>query len=208
MADWTTIPDSSIEPGKPIRSIDGLALRDNPVAIAEGAVGAPRVVNQWFPYNYESSGNGVIFNFSTDGAVSLIQTPNFESGFDYLLLASGLGDSRAEVTSINILLYAEPANTYYSLVWMNLLTANATSDGSALISIPKTSDFTKSILTTEQNRVLTIGTRTGSVAMGRVCSPTVQSVGHARIQSSASGTTINSGSLTLLKRKTNYQEFV
>jgi len=45
MADWTTIPDSSVEPGKPIRSIDGLALRDNPVAIAEGAVGAPRVVS-------------------------------------------------------------------------------------------------------------------------------------------------------------------
>lgn len=43
MADWTTIPDSSIEPGKPIRSIDGLALRDNPVAITEGATGAPRV---------------------------------------------------------------------------------------------------------------------------------------------------------------------
>jgi hypothetical protein len=43
MADWTTIPDSSIEPGKPIRSIDGLALRDNPIAIAEGAVGAPKV---------------------------------------------------------------------------------------------------------------------------------------------------------------------
>jgi len=42
MADWTTIPDSSIEPGKPIRSIDGLALRDNPIAIAEGAAGAPR----------------------------------------------------------------------------------------------------------------------------------------------------------------------
>jgi len=44
MADWTTIPDSSIEPGKPIRSIDGLALRDNPIAIAEGAAGAPRIV--------------------------------------------------------------------------------------------------------------------------------------------------------------------
>ena len=43
MADWTTIPDSSIEPGKPIRSIDGLALRDNPIAIAEGAPGAPRI---------------------------------------------------------------------------------------------------------------------------------------------------------------------
>lgn len=44
MADWTTIPDSSIEPGKPIRSIDGLALRDNPIAISEGAAGAPRII--------------------------------------------------------------------------------------------------------------------------------------------------------------------
>jgi hypothetical protein len=45
MATWTTIPDSSLEPGKPIRSIDTLALRDNPVAIAEGAAGAPRVLS-------------------------------------------------------------------------------------------------------------------------------------------------------------------
>jgi hypothetical protein len=43
MAVWTTIPDENIEPDKPIRSIDGLALRDNPVAIAEGAAGAPRI---------------------------------------------------------------------------------------------------------------------------------------------------------------------
>lgn len=46
MADWTSIPDSSIEPGKPIRSIDGLALRDNPIAISEGASGAPRIVGK------------------------------------------------------------------------------------------------------------------------------------------------------------------
>jgi hypothetical protein len=43
MATWTTLPDASLEPGKPIRSIDGLALRDNPVAITEGASGAPRI---------------------------------------------------------------------------------------------------------------------------------------------------------------------
>ena len=45
MATWTTIPDSSLEPGKPIRSIDALALRDNPVAIAEGASGAPKIAD-------------------------------------------------------------------------------------------------------------------------------------------------------------------
>ncbi len=44
MATWTTIPDSSLEPGKPIRSIDALALRDNPQAIAEGATSAPRIL--------------------------------------------------------------------------------------------------------------------------------------------------------------------
>ena len=43
MANWTNIPTDRIEPGKPIRAIDGLALRDNPIAIAQGAPGAPKV---------------------------------------------------------------------------------------------------------------------------------------------------------------------
>ena len=41
MANWTTITDAALEPGKPIRSVDGLALRDNVTALAEGAAGAP-----------------------------------------------------------------------------------------------------------------------------------------------------------------------
>ena len=45
MAEWTSIADELLEPGRPIRSVDGLALRDNPIAIAEGAAGAPRIVN-------------------------------------------------------------------------------------------------------------------------------------------------------------------
>ena len=40
---WTNIPDSVLEPGKPIRSVDGLSLRDNPIAIANGDPGAPRI---------------------------------------------------------------------------------------------------------------------------------------------------------------------
>src|SRR5690554_3345055 len=43
MATWTNIDDTFLEPGKPVRSVDGLALRDNPIAIAEGAAGAPKV---------------------------------------------------------------------------------------------------------------------------------------------------------------------
>ena len=45
MATWTTITDAILEPGKPIRSVDGLALRDNVTALAEGAAGAPRIQN-------------------------------------------------------------------------------------------------------------------------------------------------------------------
>src|SRR5690625_3840318 len=51
MAQWTNIPTDRIEPGKPIRAIDGLALRDNPIAIAEGASGAPKISEQAFSTN-------------------------------------------------------------------------------------------------------------------------------------------------------------
>lgn len=43
MATWTTIADARLEPDKPARSIDAIALRDNPVAIAENAPNAPKV---------------------------------------------------------------------------------------------------------------------------------------------------------------------
>ena len=43
MADYITITDSAIDPDAPLTSELAYAWRDNCVAIAEGAVGAPRV---------------------------------------------------------------------------------------------------------------------------------------------------------------------
>lgn len=43
MADWTTITDSQVDPNAPVTSELMSALRDNPVAIAEGAAGAPKI---------------------------------------------------------------------------------------------------------------------------------------------------------------------
>ena len=45
MTTWTEITDAALEPGKPIRSVDGLALRDNAIAISEGSSGAPKIQN-------------------------------------------------------------------------------------------------------------------------------------------------------------------
>jgi hypothetical protein len=45
MTTYTAIPDANLDPDSPARSIDALALRDNPIAITEGASGAPRVAS-------------------------------------------------------------------------------------------------------------------------------------------------------------------
>lgn len=43
MADWLNISDAQVDPDAPITSELGYAFRDNPIAIAEGATGAPRI---------------------------------------------------------------------------------------------------------------------------------------------------------------------
>lgn len=43
MADYITVVDSSVDPDAPLTSDLMYRLRDNPIAIAEGAVGAPRI---------------------------------------------------------------------------------------------------------------------------------------------------------------------
>ncbi len=45
MADYTAIQNANLEPGAPWISATAFALRDNPIAIAEGAAGAPRIQN-------------------------------------------------------------------------------------------------------------------------------------------------------------------
>lgn len=72
---WTNIPDSVLEPGKPIRSVDGLALRDNPVAIANGDAGAPRIQN---PAYAETS---ITWNKMVLGAASGFSSGSFSLSF-------------------------------------------------------------------------------------------------------------------------------
>ena len=46
MADFTPIPDTALDPDAPLTSELAYAWRDNPIAIAEGAVGAPKVMGK------------------------------------------------------------------------------------------------------------------------------------------------------------------
>ena len=46
MAEYQEILDTEVEPEAPLTSSLGVRFRDNPVAIAEGAAGAPRVASE------------------------------------------------------------------------------------------------------------------------------------------------------------------
>ncbi|WP_428516269.1 hypothetical protein [Roseovarius sp.] len=46
MTSFTSIPNTEIAQDKPIKAETGLALRDNPIAIAEGGSGAPKIAKK------------------------------------------------------------------------------------------------------------------------------------------------------------------
>jgi hypothetical protein len=43
MATWTNVPNTVLEPGDPIRSVDIIAIKENIIALSEGASGAPAI---------------------------------------------------------------------------------------------------------------------------------------------------------------------
>jgi len=95
MADYTDIGDSLIEVGKPIRALDGRALRDNPIAIAEGAADAPRVARKSIAPLISVTGNFVfdltgyqgftahIFGTNATGIQQNIQIAASDDGITY-----------------------------------------------------------------------------------------------------------------------------
>jgi hypothetical protein len=92
MATWTTLPDASLEPGKPIRSIDGLALRDNPVAITEGAAGAPRIIGR----AAKRINDYPVLTVSASDALRVDQGSNFE----LLTLQTNISENPPTVVAI------------------------------------------------------------------------------------------------------------
>ena len=94
MASWTTLLNAIFLVGKPITSASGLALRDNPISIAEGAPGAPYMETEWHPYNSVAVGDantGRIWSMAVNGAVATITTPDFQDGYEYRMRGEAIG---------------------------------------------------------------------------------------------------------------------
>jgi hypothetical protein len=122
---FTDLPNAAVQTGGRPRGSTITALRDNPIAIAEGDLTAP--VNQaaWHPFNRTTGGvqPGVFYAFSTDGAVANVQTPVLEDGYEYRILFRELGGTSAG-TDPRIELRRQSTGTYQGVG--TLVSANAT----------------------------------------------------------------------------------
>lgn len=70
MAAWTDQSDNSLLPGEPWTSAKALACFENPVAIAEGAAGAPRISTAAYGANSVNENAMKVQQFTETGTVS------------------------------------------------------------------------------------------------------------------------------------------
>lgn len=80
MASWTTIADTSLAQDKPIKAVDVRALRDNPVAIAEGATDAPKIADKFLVGAAAGAPGEVIFSGLDDFLGIRVDGDVFRSG--------------------------------------------------------------------------------------------------------------------------------
>lgn len=93
MTSYIAITNSEVQPEAPITSELMTKLRDNPIAISEGATGAPPIKAGWYPFDMATVGDGadgLLWDHAATGTVSAVTSPTFEAGWEYLLYAHKL----------------------------------------------------------------------------------------------------------------------
>lgn len=109
-----TVSDTTIAFEKPITLQQGRALRDNPLAVLEGASNAPYQEHIWHPYNstlVADGNNGLLWSFAVSGAVATIVTPDFADGYEYRIRFDGVRTS-AGSGNLRVELYGEKSAAY------------------------------------------------------------------------------------------------
>lgn len=88
MADWTTIPNAALAIGAPNRASNKIALRENPIAIAEGRPGAPRH-SPWSVVQTVAAGDTVRYTDMTAAGLSRSMGTSFIVSKSVTILADG-----------------------------------------------------------------------------------------------------------------------
>jgi len=157
---WTNIPNGNLAVGAPIRSVDQLALRDNPIAIAEGDTGAPRIRAE--ALNGGQSGTAPIYaarawvNFDGTGTVAIRASGNVSSITD-----NGTGDYTVNFTT------AMPDANYSVLITSSPSYGVRPAGAASLFSTP--SPFTETAPSTSAARFLTTDSSAGVLDAKYIC---------------------------------------
>lgn len=124
----SAVSDAVIAFRKPITLQQGRALRDNPLAVAEGAANAPYVATEWHPYDGALVGDGntgEIWSLASDGIVASVETPDFEDGYEYRLRFEAVSSNSGITLELTVNLYRETSAAYAGV--MNVSAAFAAS---------------------------------------------------------------------------------
>lgn len=99
--DWVPQEEADYDEGKPIRSEQGLSLAGNPIAIANGAAGAPRVLRAAINdaainrVKLSTTAGSQAWGFSSGGGTLTINLP----AYCFFPVVSGTGNPQAQLSA-------------------------------------------------------------------------------------------------------------
>ncbi len=198
MTAWYNITEAETDPGAPPKSELWKAWWKNPIAITEGAVGAPYMQGLWHPFDSQEIGDGndgSYWDAATDGAVVSVETPSFQDGYEYAieLDAVGLSDGssiRAEFFQETSSTYTSPSNIAAGLTLPDVVS------GLFALDLPRIAKFSLDL-----NTIIPMRDQNG--ARGGVSTPialgSLSKISRVRISPNLG--TLNEGRLRLLRRR-------
>lgn len=113
MTTYSNITTGELDVDSPVTTNLMTKMRDNPIAISEGATDAPVLSTAWHPYNQTLVGDantGEIWSQSSDGNQAQIVSADFEDGYEYMFVFEDISCSASE--NLQIELYLETDATY------------------------------------------------------------------------------------------------
>jgi hypothetical protein len=208
MADWTNLPNTAVGVGGLPSGTTVTALRDNPIAIAEAATGAPIVKGGWHSWNGTTYGSSaLIYDHAVDGNVLSIETPVLDNDYQYQLVwAITLPGKGIPVSEITLSFFLSDTSAYTIVESIGSGSTDARRfSGSATISQQTNAE------NHQFYNLQNVSTLTGSVLASTVVSadstnkvfhrPTATRITRMRVSASRSDHQINGGRVYLFRRK-------
>lgn len=196
---YTGVPNGDIDQDSPVTQELFTALRDDPIAMAEGSTGAPVTAAGWHPYNstLNGTGDGKFYDFAVHGAVASVETPTFADGYEYMIILDGFTRAGGGTSDFQIELYRETTAAYSTA--FALLTAFNRASGK--IEFPQARKALPLHIISSNISNVTSTTPVATVGDSRVtfAHSTPQKISKARL-SLTGGFSTNAGKLYLYRR--------